>query len=37
LFEEKPSTLSRKTGVQKETLKQIIEKAKISRMTANNF
>ena len=28
LFEEKPSTLARKTGVQKETLKQIIEKAK---------
>jgi len=37
LFEEKPSTLARKTGVQKETLKQIIEKAKTSRMAANNF
>jgi HJR/Mrr/RecB family endonuclease len=37
LFEEKPSTLARKTGVHKETLKQIIEKAKTSRMTANSF
>jgi HJR/Mrr/RecB family endonuclease len=37
LFEEKPSTLARKTGVQKETLKQIIEKAKTSRMAANSF
>ena len=37
LFEEKPSTLARKTGVQKKTLKQIIEKAKTSRMAANNF
>jgi len=37
LFEEKPSTLARKTGVQKETLKQIIEKAKTSRIAANNF
>jgi hypothetical protein len=37
LFEEKPSTLARKTGVQKETLRQIIEKAKTSRIAANNF
>ena len=37
LFEEKPSALARKTGVQKETLKQIIEKAKTSRKAANNF
>jgi hypothetical protein len=37
LFEEKPSTLARRTGVQKETLKQIIEKAKTSIATANNF
>ena len=37
LFEEKPSTLARKTGVQKETLKQIIEKAKSNRIAANNF
>jgi len=37
LFEAKPSTLARKTGVQKETLKQIIEKAKTSRIAANNF
>jgi len=37
LFEEKPSTLARRTGVQKETLKQIIEKAKTSRLAANNF
>lgn len=32
LFEEKPSTLARKTGVPKETLKQIIEKARTSGM-----
>ncbi|MBN1244218.1 restriction endonuclease [Candidatus Bathyarchaeota archaeon] len=37
LFEEKPSTLARKTGVPKETLKQIIEKAQNSGMAANNF
>jgi hypothetical protein len=37
LFEEKPSTLARRTGVQKETLKQIIEKAKTSIATVNNF
>jgi hypothetical protein len=37
LFEEKPSTLARRTGVQKETLKQIIEKAKTSIATADNF
>jgi hypothetical protein len=37
LFEEEPSTLARKTGVQKETLKQIIEKARTSRMAANSF
>jgi hypothetical protein len=37
LFEEEPSTLARKTGVQKETLKQIIEKARTSRMAAKNF
>jgi hypothetical protein len=35
LFEEKPSTLARRTGVQKETLKQIIEKAKTSRIATN--
>ena len=37
LFEEKPSTLARKTGVPKETLKQITEKAKNNGMAANNF
>ena len=37
LFEEEPSMLARKTGIQKETLKQIIEKAKNSRIAANNF
>ena len=37
LFEENTSTLARRTGIQKETLKQIIEKAKTSRMTTNNF
>jgi len=37
LFEETPSTLARRTGVQKETLKQIIEKAKTSITAANNF
>lgn len=37
LFEEKLSTLARKTGVPKETLKQIIEKAETSRIAANNF
>jgi Holliday junction resolvase-like predicted endonuclease len=37
LFEETLPSLARKTGIQKETLKQIIEKAKTSRMTANNF
>ena len=37
LFEEKPSTLARKTGVPKETLKQITEKAKNSGMAANKF
>ena len=37
LFEEKPSTLARKTRVPKETLKQIIEKAETSRTAANNF
>jgi hypothetical protein len=37
LFEEKPSTLARKTGIQKETLKQIIEKAQTSIAAANNF
>jgi hypothetical protein len=35
LFEEKPSTLARKTGVQTETLNQIIEKAKTSRIATN--
>jgi hypothetical protein len=35
LFEEKPSTLARRTGVQKETLQQIIEKAETSRIAAN--
>lgn len=37
LFEEQQSSLARKTGIQKEMLKQIIEKAKTSRMAANNF
>jgi len=37
LFEEEPSTLARATGVQKETLEQIIENARTSRMVANNF
>jgi len=37
LFEEKQSTLARKTRVPKETLKQIIEKAETSRTAANNF
>jgi len=37
LLEEKPSTLARKTGIQKETLKQIIEKAETSRIDTNNF
>ena len=37
LFEEKTSTLARRTGVPKETLKQIIEKAKTSIAAANNF
>jgi hypothetical protein len=37
LFEEEPSTLAQKTGVQKETLKQIIEKARTIRIAANNF
>ena len=37
LFEEKPSTISRKTGISKETLKQIIEKAETSRITAKDF
>jgi hypothetical protein len=37
LVEENPSTLARKTGIQKETLKQIIEKAETSITPANNF
>jgi len=37
LFEENTSTLARKTRIQKETLKQIIEKAQTSRITTNNF
>lgn len=37
LFEEEPSTLARATGVQQETLEQIIENARTSRMVANNF
>ena len=37
LFEEEPCTLARKTGVPKETLKQIIEKAENSTTAANNF
>jgi hypothetical protein len=37
LFEEKPSTLSRKTGIPKETMKQIAEKTKNSGMIANNL
>ena len=37
LFEEKQSTLARRTGVPKETLKQITEKAKASRLGANIF
>jgi hypothetical protein len=37
LFEEELSSLARRTGIYKETLNQIIEKAKTSRMAANNF
>jgi hypothetical protein len=37
LIEEKPSPLARKTGIPKETLKQIIEKAETSRIDTNNF
>ena len=37
LLEEKPSTLARKTGIPKETLKQIIEKAETITTDANNF
>jgi hypothetical protein len=37
LLQENPLTLARKTGVQKETLKQIIEKAKTSRIATNNL
>lgn len=36
LLEEKPSTIARKTGIQKETLKQIIEKTKTSKTATNN-
>jgi hypothetical protein len=37
LLEEKPSTLARKTGIRKETLKQLIAKAEITITTANNL
>lgn len=37
LFEEKPLTLARKTGVPKETLKQITEKAENILVTAKKF
>jgi Holliday junction resolvase-like predicted endonuclease len=37
LFEEKASTLARNTGITKETLKQIIDKANTSRIAADNF
>ena len=37
LFKEKLSTLARKTGIPKETLRQIIENARISRTATNNF
>jgi len=37
LLEEKPSALARKTGIPREILKQIIEKAKTSIVTTNNF
>lgn len=37
LLEENMRSLAKRTGFQKETLKQIIEKAKTSRMAANNF
>jgi hypothetical protein len=37
LLEEKPSTLARKTGIPKETLRQIREKAETITATANNF
>jgi len=37
LLEMKPSKLARETGIPKETLKQIIEKAQTSKITANNF
>lgn len=37
LFEEKTSTLARKTGIPKETLQQITEKAKNIRMAANKL
>jgi hypothetical protein len=37
LFEEKPSSSDRRTGIQIETIKQIMEKAKNSRIASNNF
>jgi hypothetical protein len=37
LFEEKLASLARRTGVRIETLQQIMEKAKTSRISANNF
>jgi len=37
LFEEKPATLARKTGIPKETLTQIIKKAENSGIVASNF
>ncbi len=37
LFEEKPSTLARKTGVPKETIKQITEKAENTGMAIKRF
>jgi hypothetical protein len=37
LLEEKPSTLARETGIPKETLKQLMEKAETTITTANNL
>jgi hypothetical protein len=37
LFEGELISLARRTGINKKTLNQIIEKAKTSRMAASNF
>lgn len=37
LLEEKPAALARKTGIQKETIKQIVEKAEASTTATNKF